>query len=162
MSELPVIPIERVDARISPRAWAFSVERRAEIDAHFAELQRRKPMVWNGQVLMLGEYAIEGATFQGVFFETDFARFVAWHLWDFPDDTVKSCFPLGALPCDTATEQVGDFRRGHKVTAGAELRAPGAVITESRRIQREIHETLERQPAARGDDSLAQRRRDSG
>ena len=52
MTELSVIPIERVDMRVAPQTWRFAVERRAEIDAHFAELKREKPAVWNGRVLI--------------------------------------------------------------------------------------------------------------
>lgn len=98
--ELTVIPIERVDMRMAPQTWRFAVDRRAEIDAYFAELKRQKPAVWNGRVLMLGDHVIDGAVFRGGFFETDFASFVAWHRWGFPDGAVKSCFPLGALRCD--------------------------------------------------------------
>jgi hypothetical protein len=44
---------------------------------------------------------------------------------------------------------IRDLGCGHKIPAAAELGAAGAVIAESRRIQRELHEALERQPAAR-------------
>jgi 8-oxo-dGTP pyrophosphatase MutT (NUDIX family) len=99
MSDLPVIPIERVEVRVTQHRWPFAIERSADIGAHFAELKREKPAVWNGRVLMLHKHAIEDTVFRGDFFETDFASFVAWHRWGFPDDAVKSCFPLGALGC---------------------------------------------------------------
>ena len=45
--------IERVAMRFAPRPWPFAVERRAEIDAYFAQLQRAQPALWNGRVLLM-------------------------------------------------------------------------------------------------------------
>lgn len=92
-----IVPVERLDLQLTPYAWTFAAERRGEIDAFFAERQRRHTGMWNGRVLMLHEFAIEGATLRGAFFETDFASFHAWSQWDFPDDTVKNGFAAGAL-----------------------------------------------------------------
>ena len=45
-----VFPIDRLELALTPTLWTFAVERRAEIDAFFAELQRQKPAIWNGRV----------------------------------------------------------------------------------------------------------------
>ena len=50
-------------------------ERRAEIVAHFVELQRRQPGVWNGRMLLLHDHAIGEGIFRGAYLETDFASF---------------------------------------------------------------------------------------
>ena len=65
-----VLAIERLDVGFVPRPWRFADERRGEIDAYFAEMQRRNPALWNGRVLLLGDFAVglgfeEGA--QGLF-----------------------------------------------------------------------------------------------
>ena len=39
MDEIPIIPVTRLDLRFEPVPWRFAVERRAEIDAHFAKLR---------------------------------------------------------------------------------------------------------------------------
>ena len=44
MDDIPIIPLTRLDLRYEPGAWAFAVERRAEIEAHFHALRREKPV----------------------------------------------------------------------------------------------------------------------
>jgi 8-oxo-dGTP pyrophosphatase MutT (NUDIX family) len=97
MTNISVVPIDRLDAGISSWQWPFASERRREIDAHFSGLKKQKPELWNGRVLMLREFAIAGRVFRGSFFETDFASLLAWRDWDFPDPAVKNCFAMGAL-----------------------------------------------------------------
>jgi 8-oxo-dGTP pyrophosphatase MutT (NUDIX family) len=97
MTEITIVPIERLDLVLSPRPWPFADERRAEIAAHFDVLQRSNPALWNGRVLMLHQHAIRGAVFHGAYFETDFASMLAWRQWNAPDPRVKNCFAMGAL-----------------------------------------------------------------
>ena len=97
MADLPVIRIEQVALRFTPRPWAFAVERREQIDAHFKKLQRDKPALWNGRVLLMHQHAIEGSLLRGDYLETDFASFLAWRDWGFPDAAIRNCFGLGAL-----------------------------------------------------------------
>jgi len=94
---ISILPVERLDLRLTPYSWTFAAERRSEIDAFFAERQRRHTGMWNGRVLLLHDFAVERETFRGAFFETDYAAFHAWSQWDFPDDTVKNGFAAGAL-----------------------------------------------------------------
>jgi 8-oxo-dGTP pyrophosphatase MutT (NUDIX family) len=97
MTDISVVPIDRLELAFAPRPWAFADERRGEIEAYFAKLRRDKPELWNGRVLLLREFNIDGRVFRGSFFETDFAGFLAWRDWGFPDPTVKNCFAMGAL-----------------------------------------------------------------
>jgi 8-oxo-dGTP pyrophosphatase MutT (NUDIX family) len=97
MTEIAIVPVERLELAFAPRPWPFASERRAEIDAHFAALKRTNPTLWNGRVLMLYQHAIRGAVFHGAYLETDFASLLAWRHWDFPDAGVANCFALGAL-----------------------------------------------------------------
>ena len=92
-----VLRIRRLELAFVPRPWQFAMDRRAEIARHFDELQRAKPAMWNGRILLLNEHAIAGEVFRGTYFETDYASFIAWREWGFPDPTVKNCFSLGAL-----------------------------------------------------------------
>jgi 8-oxo-dGTP pyrophosphatase MutT (NUDIX family) len=96
-SDIPIVRVERLEMRVAPRPWPFAQARRAEIDRHFAMLQRAKPALWNGRVLLLHDHAIEGGVFRGGFLETDFASFIAWRDWDCPDRGIWNCFSLGAL-----------------------------------------------------------------
>ena len=97
MTDIDVVPIDRLDLTYSHRPWPFADYQHGEIDAHFAELRRRTPELWNGRVLMLRDFAIADGVFRGSYFETDFASLLAWRDWNFPDASVKSSFAMGAL-----------------------------------------------------------------
>jgi hypothetical protein len=101
MTDISVLPIDRVELAFAPRPWAFAAERRREIDAHFAELQRQKPATWNGRVLLLSDFSIADCVFRGSCFEADFASMLAWRDWDFPDRAVKNCFAMGRCAVPT-------------------------------------------------------------
>lgn len=97
MTEIPLIPLSRLDLRFEPTPWPFADERRAEIDAHFAALRAAKPQMWNGRVLILRSGDISDGVLSGAYSEVDFASFIAWRDWDFPDRSVRNCFPMAAL-----------------------------------------------------------------
>ena len=97
MTDIEIRVVDRIDLVVAPRPWAFAEQRRADITAHFAERRRKTPELWNGRILMLGEWQTQGTTWHGTCFEAAFADFVAWHDWGYPDRTVASCFGMGAL-----------------------------------------------------------------
>lgn len=97
MTALSIIPVKRLELRFAPAHWAFAEEHRAEIDAHFAQLQRERPALWNGRVLLLHQWSLADGVFRAAYLETDFASFIAWRDWGFPDPTVRNCFSMGAL-----------------------------------------------------------------
>jgi 8-oxo-dGTP pyrophosphatase MutT (NUDIX family) len=100
MSELMSPVIHRVtslELAVEPFAWPFAVEKRAEISAHFADKQRDKPKMWNGRILLGRDPVFEGERFSASYFETDFASFLAWRDWGFPDKGVFNGFGMGAL-----------------------------------------------------------------
>lgn len=92
-----VLRIETLDLSVEPFDWAFARERRAEIDAHFEAKRRDKPGLWNGRVLLMHRHDVDGDTLRGRYFETDFASFMAWRDFGFPDRGIRNCFALGAL-----------------------------------------------------------------
>jgi 8-oxo-dGTP pyrophosphatase MutT (NUDIX family) len=97
MTDFSVVPVDRLVVGHSPWEWPFAHARRREIEAHFAGLKRARPALWNGRVLMLRDFVVDGRVFRGRFFETDFASLLAWRDWDFPDPMVKNSFAMGAL-----------------------------------------------------------------
>ncbi len=56
-----------------------------------------QPALWNGRVLLLHEHAIAGRVLTGSYLETDFASFLAWRDWGFPDPSMRNVFPQAAL-----------------------------------------------------------------
>jgi len=97
MKEKIIVPIERLELTFEPRLWPFADRQRARINDHFSNLRRDKPALWNGRILLLHDYAINGTVFRCQFFETDYASFLAWRDWNIPDAAVQNCFAMGAI-----------------------------------------------------------------
>jgi 8-oxo-dGTP pyrophosphatase MutT (NUDIX family) len=123
-SELAVVALARLDLAFAPRPWPFAEARRAEIDAHFAELRRRKPALWNGRVLLMHRYAIDRDTFRGAYLETDYASFLAWRDWGFPDRSAWNCFGMGAVRSTDGAFLLG-IMGAHTANAGLTYFAAG-------------------------------------
>jgi 8-oxo-dGTP pyrophosphatase MutT (NUDIX family) len=117
MNDIPIIPVTRLELRFEAVAWPFAVERRAEIDAHFAKLRVEKPEMWNGRVLLLRCGGITDGTLAGAYLETDFASFIAWRDWGFPDKSIRNCFPMAALRSSDGAFLLG-VMANHTATAG--------------------------------------------
>jgi 8-oxo-dGTP pyrophosphatase MutT (NUDIX family) len=114
---LPVIHrVTTLDLPVQPWSWPFAAERRADIDAHFAIKQREKP-IWNGRVLLGRDPVFAGDRFSASYFETDFASFLAWRDWGFPDADVFNGFGMGALRCRDGAFAMGEMGQ-HTSNAG--------------------------------------------
>jgi 8-oxo-dGTP pyrophosphatase MutT (NUDIX family) len=107
---LPVIHrVTQLDLSVQPWSWPFATERRAEIDAHFALKCREKPQIWNGRVLLARHHDFAGDRLRASYFETDFASFLAWRDWGFPDSTVFNGFGMGALRSSDGAFVLGEM-----------------------------------------------------
>src|SRR5215475_4369752 len=109
--------VTALDLKVEQRAWPFEDERRAEIDAHFAQIRRDKPRIWNGRVLLGRNADFLGGRLSSSYFETDFASFLAWRDWGFPDRAVHNGFGMGALRSSDGAFVLGEMSRG-TVNAG--------------------------------------------
>jgi len=109
--------ITALDLKVRSFAWSFASERREEIDAHFAEKQREKPELWNGRVLLGCNTHRTGERLAGDYFETDFASFLAWRDWGFPDMSVFNGFGMGALQSSDGAFLLGEMA-DHTSNAG--------------------------------------------
>ena len=117
MADIPIIPLTRLDLRFEPAPWPFADQRRAEIDAHFAQLRVEKPEMWNGRVLLLRRGEIGDGVLSGAYSEVDFASFIAWRDWGFPDKAIRNCFPMASLRSSDGAFLLGVMGR-HTATAG--------------------------------------------
>jgi hypothetical protein len=117
MADIPIIALTRLDLRFEPAPWPFADERRAEIDAHFAKLRVEKPEMFNGRVLLLRRGEIANGVLSGAYLETDFASFISWRDWGFPDKTIRNCFPMAALRSSDGAFLLGQMGV-HTATAG--------------------------------------------
>ena len=115
---LPVIHrVATLDLSLQPRSWRFAEERRADIDAHFANLRVAKPQLWNGRILLGRNPVFAGSRFSAGYFEADFASFLAWRDWGFPDAEVFNGFGMGALRGSDGAFILGEMA-GHTANAG--------------------------------------------
>ena len=117
MTRLEIHRVTTLDLKLEPFAWPFAHERRAEIGAHFARMQREKPKIWNGRVLLGRKPVFEGRRFATSYFETDFASFLAWRDWGFPDSDVFNGFGMGALRSVDGAFVMGEMAQ-HTANAG--------------------------------------------
>jgi len=92
-----VFHVDRLDLSFTPQPWTWADQHRAEIDAWFTGMRRKKPALWNGRVLLMHRQMIEHGVLRGEFLETDYASFIAWKHWDRPHAGVRDCFSAAAI-----------------------------------------------------------------
>ncbi|UWU91069.1 NUDIX hydrolase [Bradyrhizobium sp. CB1015] len=109
--------VTTLDLAVRPIVWPFAEERRAEIAAHFAEKQRERPKIWNGRVLLGRDAVFNDGRLTATYFETDFASFLAWRDWGFPDKAVFNGFGMGALRASDGAFIMGEMAP-HTANAG--------------------------------------------
>jgi 8-oxo-dGTP pyrophosphatase MutT (NUDIX family) len=115
---LPVIHrVIALDLAFQARPWPFAQARRAEIDAHFSVKQAEKSGIWNGRVLLARNPVFTAGRFSAEYFETDFASFLAWRDWGFPDAGVFNGFGMGALRGSDGAFVLGEMGQ-HTSNAG--------------------------------------------
>src|SRR5882672_2683037 len=108
--------VTTLDLTVRPYKWPFAEQKRAEIDAHFALKRSEKP-IWNGRVLLGRDPVFTKDRFSADYFETDFASFLAWRDWGFPDQTIFNGFGMGALRGSDGAFILGEMG-GHTSNAG--------------------------------------------
>jgi hypothetical protein len=97
-----LLRVGELDLKFEPARWAFAERQGASIAAHWTRLRKAKPALFNGRILLLGRRKIETRsdgvpTLRGVYFETDYADYLAWEEFGFPGDAVDNCFSMAAL-----------------------------------------------------------------
>jgi 8-oxo-dGTP pyrophosphatase MutT (NUDIX family) len=114
----PVIHrVTALDLTVRPSLWSFAQTQRADIEAHFAREQRAKPQLWNGRILLARNPGFTEGQLTADYFETDFASFLAWRDWGFPDSEVFNGFGMGALRSADGAFVLGEMAQ-HTANAG--------------------------------------------
>ncbi len=108
-SDIEIAALDGTEIWLEPWSWPFATERREEIAAHFTDLQRVRSDIWNGRVLLLRSFAIEGRVLRGTCFETDYANLCAWRDWGFADASVHNVFAAAALRSADGAFLVGEM-----------------------------------------------------
>jgi len=90
-------PIASLDLWLGPGKWAFAQDERTRIKEHWRKLADQNPRIWNGDVLICSTTSLANKVLSGRFIKTDYASFVAWRDWGWPDKTVSNCFGSAAV-----------------------------------------------------------------
>jgi len=109
--------VERLELLFRPKQWPFANERRTDIDAHFVRLQKAKPELWNGRVLLAHEQSLSGGVFRASFLETDFASFRAYRDWRVDNAGVWDVFACAAIRAGDGAFLLGEMG-AHTANAG--------------------------------------------
>ena len=123
MSGAPrVLEVAELDFVLEPSQWSFARTHSIAIASHWAKLLKEKPEVFNGRILLLARRALsarpDGAIkLKGVFFEADYADFVAWRAFGHPGDPVENCFSMAALRSVEGAFLLGEMA-AHTMNAG--------------------------------------------
>jgi 8-oxo-dGTP pyrophosphatase MutT (NUDIX family) len=112
-----VVRVERLELFFRPKQWPFANERRTDIDAHFVRLQKAKPELWNGRVLLAHEQSLSGGVFRASFLETDFASFRAYRDWRVDNAGVWDVFAAAAIRASDGAFLLGEMGK-HTANAG--------------------------------------------
>ena len=108
--------VDRLALAFKPKPWAFADEKRAEIDAFWAELTAKNPALWNGRVLLLYRQVMSEGVFRGDYLETDYASFMAWRRWG-THAGVHDCFAAAAIVSADGAVLLGEMG-AHTANAG--------------------------------------------
>ena len=109
MSDGQNVKVDHIEIAIEPWSWDFAIARRDQIDRYFARLQQERSALWNGRALLLNRYSIRDGVLRGTCFETDYASFLAWCDWGFPDHRAFNFFAAAALRSADGAYLVGEM-----------------------------------------------------
>ncbi len=97
-----LVEVGELDFVLEQAAWRFATTHAASIAAHWAQLRKAKPAIYNGRVLLMGRRELAPRAdgelrLSGAFFETAYADFVAWRAFGHPGERVDNCFSMAAV-----------------------------------------------------------------
>jgi 8-oxo-dGTP pyrophosphatase MutT (NUDIX family) len=95
--EILITRVARIAAACQPQAWRWAEDSEPEIAAHWAARRERTPELYDGRVLLMSEFAVDGDVARATYFPTDFSKFLAWRDLGYPDPTIGNGFAMGAL-----------------------------------------------------------------
>ena len=118
-----LLEVAEIDVRLEARPWPFAEREAERIAAHWRERKAQRPRLFNGRVLLLGPHALEtradGAiALRGACFEVDYAAFLAWRDFGFPDASVANFFATAALLSSDGAFLLGEMAE-HTANAGS-------------------------------------------
>jgi 8-oxo-dGTP pyrophosphatase MutT (NUDIX family) len=96
-ADVVVAPLSFLEARLLREDWPWARENRHRIEAHWAGLIAAKPALYNGRVLVRRNQSLDEGSLSLTYVETDYAGFIAFRDFGFPDPTSGNSFAMAAL-----------------------------------------------------------------
>jgi 8-oxo-dGTP pyrophosphatase MutT (NUDIX family) len=118
LSDGDIIPLKRIEARFEERPWPWARDNRAAIAAHWQKLAASKPSLFNGRVLIASERRFDSGVYRATYIPTDYAAFLAWRDFGWPDKSVSNGFAMAALRAADGPYVLG-IMGPHTANAGA-------------------------------------------
>jgi 8-oxo-dGTP pyrophosphatase MutT (NUDIX family) len=125
-TEIKLVPIKSLDLHLRPGAWDFAAAESLRINEHWRKLADNNPKIWNGDVLICTQVELKGSVLAGDFVRTDYASFVAWRDWGWPDKSVCNVFGSAAVLSADKAVLYGRMA-GHTLNAG-KIYPPGGSL----------------------------------
>jgi 8-oxo-dGTP pyrophosphatase MutT (NUDIX family) len=124
LDDILVTPVAAIEARCIGEDWPWARDHRDFIAAHWADLTRANPALYNGRVLVRrGQTLIEGRLTLD-YAATDYASFIAFRDKGFPDPTTGNGFAMAALKAEDGAYLLGRMAE-HTANAGKVYFAAG-------------------------------------
>jgi hypothetical protein len=95
--DIAIRRVSRIEACCRPLDWGWPKQNRAFVEENWKRRIADKPKMFNGRVLLLRDLSFEQDLCRNVYFEVDYADFIAWIDKDYPDPTIANGFAMGAL-----------------------------------------------------------------
>lgn len=118
--------INAIDLTLSDAGWPFAVENAAAIAEHWAGCTRDNPALFNGNVFLMSSGGLEGSRLTAELIEVDYASFLTWRDWGWPDKTAHDLYGSAIVLSSDGAMLVGRMSP-HTVNAGL-LYPPGGSL----------------------------------
>jgi 8-oxo-dGTP pyrophosphatase MutT (NUDIX family) len=120
--------ISHLHASVTAGHWAWALDNKAAIAAHWAKLTADKPALYNGRVLLRAAQRFEGETLHLAYRQTDYASFLTLRDMDWPDAGTGNAFAMAALRSADGAFILGEMA-SHTANAGQVYFAAGTPDT---------------------------------
>lgn len=117
---------------VAPGGWSPDAELGARIARHWESATRVNPKLWNGRVFWTvapdrpAGVSLSDGVLSGTVVETDFAAFLAWRDWGFPDLGVRNLFGSALVTTSDGALVYGVM--GAQTANGGRIYPPGGSL----------------------------------
>lgn len=112
-----LVPLRAFDLRMAAEPWPFEAAHAARIEEHWRGLSAANPHLWNGRVLKLRGWSLQGGVLSGRMLDASYAAFLAWRDWGYPDPDICNLFGSAVIRTADGALVFGQMA-AHTATAG--------------------------------------------